>query len=36
MSNWKLLVREDDSIVWWAGMSHYIDKYNLHWNFYIF
>ena len=31
MSNWKLLVREDDSIVWWAGMSRYVDKYNLHW-----
>ena len=31
MSNWKLLVREDDSIVWWSGMHRYMDKYNLHW-----
>lgn len=31
MSNWQLLVREDDSIVWWSGMQMYMDKYNLHW-----
>ena len=31
MSNWKLLVGEDDNICWWAGMQRYMDKYNLRW-----
>ena len=33
MSNWKLLVREDDSIVWWSGLGdkNTMERYKLHW-----
>jgi len=33
MSNWKLLVKEDGTIQWWAGFGNENDMkiYNLHW-----
>ena len=31
MSNWKVLIKEDGKIEWWAGMSKWMDEYNLQW-----